>query len=249
MQRRAVEVRRSRSTTTLPSSRRLELAVAALAPSYWFRADNVTLSGSSVTAIKNKVAIDTLTVTGTLVQGGLGRSVGISFTGTQFVQSNLSAAVWKFRHDGTGYEEFFVYQPADNTGLQTYVATRNYGAAAGNAMYNNAGATAVAIANGTTDILGSSAGVVPLGTVTYVNTSYNTTDTPDATFRVKTSAFFSGNQTGTPSSGNPLNHLVIGADANGLNPGRFTFGEYIGFRRSLTVAERLVFQRYYEARY
>ncbi|HEY6877191.1 MAG TPA: hypothetical protein VI299_04190 [Polyangiales bacterium] len=226
-------------------------------PRFQFRADDVTLNGSSVTTIPNRRGTDALVVTaGTLAAPAsdvlFGGAPSIEFSGTQWLDSNLDASAWKFLHDGTGAEIFLIHAPtttAPQCMWSTHQNTLGANSSGARLARNAETADGYRASNGSTNLFWYVYGPTPTGVAQYADNFYSEADP------LKSNGFLnevsrSTGSTGTPSSSAPEAPLRLGASAvdNAL-PAQMKFAELLIFSRALHEYERQLVREYIAARY
>jgi len=255
---RRFSVRREfRGNSGTPTSVQRESAVQALAPSYWFRADTVTLTGSNVTALRNRVGADTLNITaGTMAapafEASLGWAPALSFAGTQYFDSSLAASAWKFLHDGTGCEIFHVFVPT--TTNSSYMLCTSPGTATnqrGLVIYSAIGTSSRSfIGNGTTTVFDSgTVGAFVINAAAYIDFYYSESLTPKISIRKNATSIYVSTTPGTPSSNDPTGTFRLGAGTTGTATSYMKWSETLIFNRGLLTAERAGVQQYLSMRY
>src|SRR5207342_1129086 len=105
-------------------------AFDALAPSFQFRSDTVSLAGGNVTTIPNRKGSDALVIAaGTLAAPApdalFGGAPSIVFSAAQYLDSNLAPLAWAFGSDGSGFEMFNVFGQTTVGATGTFCATTN----------------------------------------------------------------------------------------------------------------------------
>lgn len=228
----------------------------ALAPTYQFRADTVTLSAGNVATIPNRRGSDALVVAaGTLAAPVAGTSGAqkLVFGGTQWLDSSLAASAWKFLHDGTGCEVFHVCAPA-SIGAGTRVSLSTQATLAvgsiGATLTQSTAARRMYVANGAAASVDSSGGTLTANVATYHNVYLGTAQPLVYNNFVAEASVGSGNAAAaTPSSSNPANTLRLGALGGGGSAATEDWYETIIFPRVLHEYERQIVREYIGARY
>lgn len=240
----------------------------ALAPSYQFRADTVTLSVGNVATIPNRRGSDALVLAaGTLAapaaDAAFGGAQSIVFSGTQWLDSNLAASAWKFLHDGTGCEMFIVLAATTSATDKCVHATHDVTLGSTTAgIYQALGQSPslqdTIIANGTASpangrtVSNTGSTFAPLNTAQYSSYSLGTSQPfvyqkfSGATNYAAVASYTGGG----PSSGNPGGTLRLGADLAGS--ARAFVGKWcetLIFPRVLHEYERQIVREYLQARY
>jgi len=235
-----------------------EVPVFDLLPNYWYRADNVTLNAGTVATIPNKVGTDALVNQGATlplpVQDPLFLDKpSILFSGTQYLDSNLSAASWAFMSDGTGFEAFHVFAPT-NTSADTFIisATLSQGSPGSQQACYVGGSTDFLVKNSAAQsvvLFTSSAGVLSTNSPTYINGYYKSTSPVKAAFFVKEAVVGSAVAEGTPSATGNTTFCLGARSGDRAVPAKMRWCDTIIFNRALSEYERQVVRTYIQKRY
>lgn len=235
-----------------------ENAMLALAPSYQFRSDTYTLSSGNLATMPNRRGADSLTVTaGTLAEPAVSAAFAgartVAFAGTQELRSSLPASAWKFLHDGTGYDAFFVGMRTGNTGgNQVLMTTRGGGGDPGHllAATNNTAVATDLISNaaGTPVFNATLGGAWTLNTPGYVNSSYVEGMPQEYLGFANALVASTSDSAVVPSANDPFSTLYVGRNS-ALQPAIMELAEILIFTRRLNAEERQTVREYIAARY
>lgn len=164
--------------------------------------------------------------------------------------SNAPASAWRCASDGTGFRLWLVMRPTSNTGAQVAVGTRGT-SGTGLTIVRGSGIaerTSFYVLNGGTFVVQSDVNT-PAWTVnvaTWMQFAYSVADTPDWSDLNKTTAIGSGNQSSSPSAGDPSNTLRLGSD--GANHSDMEFADLLIANSTSAVLQAKV-QRYIQLAY
>lgn len=240
---------------TFPEVTSQDSNIVGLAPLHWYRADNCTLSGSNLATLPNKGAAGGAmnVFSGTLAKptmdSALNYAPTIAFTGTQGLQSTLSASEFRYLHDGTGAETWCVYVPTAASTSKSVWSTRAFQGHAeiGSGQYYNATNISSYIGNGTASISSSAVPGIVTNAPTYSTQVYKTGSGPEAASSVKESYIQVATAPVTPVSTDPQYTFRIGY--NTIVATDMRFAEFLSFNRVLTLSERRQVQEYIQDRY
>lgn len=229
----------------------------ALAPSYQFRADTVTLSAGNVATIPNRRGADALVLAaGTLAAPApdalFGARESLTFTGSQWLDSNLAPSAWKFLHDGTGCEEFTVFLAPSVAATQTLWATRDNATSIGRSTKVVAGGQVgvrVTTTSGTAVVSSNAAGSISAGAACYINHAFSATAPIRFTGLVNAAVGLAAATSTTPNAGDPQGTFRLGADRGATEPANMRWCETLIFPRVLHEYERQIVREYIAARY
>jgi len=250
--------RRVLHTAPPSDQRRVDALISGLSPFAWFRADTFTFSGSNVATLPDRCGTGALLSTGAAIgacvlETTLASRAALAFTGTQYFDSNRAASVWRFLHDGSGYDVFHVFTPKSLANLGPLMATR---VAAGFGVgythyYQTNGNQAMVVGNGTANLFPpiTAAGGATVDQGTYWEADYSSSQTPQAALFNKAVSVTTAAAVGSPAAGDSAGTLRLGAFVTG---GFFLVARWadsIIFNRVLTPAQRTQVRTYIARRY
>jgi hypothetical protein len=240
--------------------------VTDLAPYSWFRPDYRSEADGKVTAFLDKSqpghslsqSNSTFQVATPAADAGFGGQLVATFvaSSTTHYTSSLAAATWKFLHDGTGCEVFFVGAPTSNSGY--FLSTFSAGVNPGVSLIESGNLTSLrlVVLNDSGGFTVNADGAIPWagnvnGNPTYYNFSYQEALSPEYALRVRNGATYSmtGSSATAPGANNPVVTLQLGRRGNGANPMNGRWADLLVFNRVLSSAERAMVQSYILARY
>lgn len=235
----------------------LSAAVSALAFSR-VRADTRTEVSSKVSQLQDLVlsghtfdqATAGLRPGAAATESTMNNRLVIPFTSGVYLTSSRTTAQWKFLHDGSDCELFFVLKVTTDGNFNEYLTTNVAATAlgAGLTLYNDhtTGVINVEVDDASTAaVLVASASSNTTGTPRSVNLRMGSAQTPDSTLSVSSQADVTANYGLTPDTGNAALTLRIGSQ----NPCAMGVAELIICNRVLTSGERATVNSYISSYY
>ncbi|HEY6878324.1 MAG TPA: hypothetical protein VI299_09900 [Polyangiales bacterium] len=230
-------------------------------PSFQFRADAVTLSGTRVTSLPNRRGSDALVVSPSVLvapvsDAAFAGAPSLVFSGTEWLDSNLPPSSWTFLHDGSGAEVFVVYRPGNGDG-QTLVGT----ARQQDTISTCGASTFIDEASDTTQVLVANGGnprpvdiapplALAAGVATYTSWQLGGPGIVHAVFDRDRSVSALTALAAKPCTTPPAYTLRLGANAGTHDRGfRGAIAELLIFERALREEERRQVRAYIAARY